>query len=197
MFYLIGGAPRVGKSIIAQELTKSVKGRLVSTDDLENQSGRSSWIPFSSDPEKNTLAPAELVKVLISEADLLQGDMNGMLKEAKAEKKDIVFEGVHLLPKYVSTYKEALGEEKFKIIFIGSTNTGLILQGMAENTSPDNWLKTFDQTVRKQIALFANAFSKYLITETQKFSLPYKERSSDFQEDLTEIENGLLSPNFP
>jgi len=195
MFYLIGGAPRVGKSIIAQVLTKSVKGRFVSTDDLENQSGRSSFVPFSSDPEKNTLAPSELVKVLISDADLLQGDINKILKEAKAEKKDIVFEGVHLLPKYVSIYKEILGEENFKIIFIGSTNTGLILQGMAENTSPDNWLKTFDQTVRKQIALFANAFSKYLITETQKFSLLYKERSSDFQEDLTEIIKALTINN--
>ena len=194
MFYLIGGAPRVGKSIIAKELAKSLKARSISTDELEEQSNnrnRPCLMSFSSNSAENTLTPHERVKILIRAASLLQGDINSIFEKVKDKREHVVFEGVHLLPKYVTNYIRVLGAENVRFIFVGSTNIELVLQGMARNTGPNNWLKCFDGTVRKQVALFANAFSSYLISEARKFSLPYQERSGNFREDKISIIEAL------
>ena len=187
MIYLIGGAPRVGKSIIATRLAKLLSGRLISIDELEKQSNRPAVVFFSSNPAENTLTPKELVDTLVSEANLLHDDINRILRKAKDRNENVIIEGVHILPEYVMSYAEILNTENVKSIFIGSTNTELVLQGMAQNTGSNNWLKDFGKTVRKQIALFTNAFSNYLISEAQKYKTPYKERSLNFQEDMSNI----------
>ena len=63
----------------------------------------------------------------------------------------------------------------------------MILKGMNNNTSKNNWLKDFDQDVLRQIAIFTQAFSKYLLNETKKYNLLYKERTHDFKKDIQQI----------
>jgi hypothetical protein len=92
-----------------------------------------------------------------------------------------------LFPAYVSDFIKKFGKDNIKAIFIGSTNIDLILQGMAQNTSPNDWPRDFNQDVLRQIALFAEAFSDYLRGECEKHNLLYKERSGDFERDGVEV----------
>ena len=50
MIFLIGGAPRVGKSTIAKQFARSIKGRFVSTDELEMP--QEFLVAFYSDAQK-------------------------------------------------------------------------------------------------------------------------------------------------
>ncbi|MBW3013002.1 hypothetical protein KY325_00550 [Candidatus Woesearchaeota archaeon] len=187
MIYLIGGAPRVGKSIIAKQFAESIKGRFVSTDDLENPDDQSPSVFFYSDPKKNILTPGERIEAVKNEAKQIKSYITDIIDKAINKPQDTVIEGVHLFPAYVDNYIRRFGKENIKTIFIGSTNIELILEGMVQNTSQDNWLKDFNQEVLRQIALFTKAFSDYLCRESKKYNLHYKERSNDFQKDIRDV----------
>jgi hypothetical protein len=186
MIYLIGGAPRIGKSTIAKQLSESIKGRFVSIDELEDPH-QDSLVIFHNDAKKNTLTPNERLRIIINEASQLHPHINDIIKEINDHRQDIVIEGVQLLPEYVASLIKIFGTKNIKSIFIGLTDIEGILQGMARNTSPNNWLKDFDKDALRQIALFAKVFSHYLHDETKKYNLFYKERSNNFQKDTFDI----------
>lgn len=186
MIYLIGGAPRTGKSTIAKQFAISINGRFVSTDELEGPNQDPS-VFFSDDATKNILTPKERLESIIKEANQIIHDIDGIISTAISNHEVIVIEGVHLFPGYVSGLIKKFGEKNLKALFIGSSNTGLILQGMNHNTSPNNWPQDFDQDVMRQIALFVKEFSDYIHTESKKYNLPYKERSNNFQKDTNEV----------
>lgn len=187
MIYLIGGAPRVGKSTIAKRFAEFIKGRFVSTDELEDPDSQQPSVVFYSDPKKNALTPGERIKSVKNEAKLIMSDIENIIDKAINKRQNTVIEGVHLFPTYVDIFIRKFGKDKIKVIFIGSTNVELILEGMTKNTVPNNWLKDFNQEVLRQIAVFIKAFSDYLYKESKKYNLIYKERSYDFQKDIRDV----------
>jgi hypothetical protein len=74
---------------------------------------------------------------------------------------------------------------------MGSRDVELILRGISQNTSPNNWLKDSNEVVRRQVAEFVRAFSSYIFNETKRLQLPYKERSEDFQADIVDVIRNL------
>ena len=186
MIYLIGGAPRTGKSTIAKQFAEFIGGRFVSTDEIESPSQDQS-VFFSDDAAKNTLTPKERLDSVINEANQIIRDIDGIINSAINNNEIIVIEGVHLFPAYVSGLMIKFGEKNLKAIFVGSSNIELMLQGMNQNTSPNNWPKNFNQEVKRQIALFTKEFSDYIGAESKKYNLPYKERSDNFQRDTNEV----------
>ncbi|MBU1252651.1 MAG: hypothetical protein KKC96_03605 [Nanoarchaeota archaeon] len=187
MIYLISGAPRVGKSIIAKQFAESIKGRFVSTDELEDPDNQSPSVIFYSDPKKNILSPSKRIESVKNEAKQIISEIENIIIKAIDKPQNTVIEGVHLFPTYVDKFVKKFGKDKIKVIFIGSTNIDLILEGMIKNTSPNNWLKEFNQEVLRQIATFTKDFSYYLYHECKRYNFPYKERSNDFQKDIRDV----------
>jgi len=186
MIYLIGGAPRTGKSTIAKQFAEFIDGRFVSTDELESPSQEPS-VFFSDDATKNILTPKERLESVINEASQIINDIDGIISTAISNNEVIVIEGVHLFPKYVAGLIKKFGEKNLKAIFIGSSDIELMLQGMNQNTSPNNWPEDFSGEEKRQIALFTKEFSDYIRAESKKYNLHYKERSSNFQKDTNEV----------
>ena len=186
MIYLIGGAPRVGKSTIAKQFAKSINERCISTDELEDPDQSSSVI-FYSDPKKNIVTPNKGIESVNNEAKQIISKIKNIIDNAVNKNQDTIIEGVNLFPAYVDDFIKKFGEENIKAVFIGSRNIELILEGMARNTSEKNWLKDFNQEVLKQIALFTKAFSNYIYLDADKYKLLYMERSNDFQQDILDV----------
>ncbi len=187
MIYLIGGAPRIGKSVIAKQFAESIKGRFVSTDELEDPDNQQPSVIFYNDPKKNILTPSQRIESVKNEAKQIISAIENIISKSIDKPQNTVIEGVHLFPAYVDKFVKKFGKDKINVIFIGSTNIDLILEGMVRNTSPNNWLKEFNQEVLRQIALFTKTFSDYLYHECKKYNLPYKERSNDFQKDIRDV----------
>ena len=187
MIYLIGGSPRVGKSIIAKQFSESIKGRFVSTDEVEDPNNQQPSVIFYSDPKKNILTPSQRIESVENDAQQIISDIENIIYTDINKSQNTVIEGVHLFPAYLDKFVKKFGKDKIKIIFIGSTNIDLILDGMIKNTNQNNWLKEFNQKVLRQIALFTKTFSDYLYHECKKYNFPYKERSSDFQKDIRDV----------
>jgi len=187
MIYLIGGAPRIGKSIIAKQLARDIKAKFVSTDELEKPDNDSESVIFYEDSKKNTLTPEERIESVKKEAEEIIAEIESIIGRSVNQSQDIVIEGVHLFPNYVYNFLNKFGKGKIKAIFSGSTNIKFILEGLKKSTGPNNWHKDFNQEVQMQIALFVQVFSKHLIKECKKYGLEYKERSNDFKKDGEDI----------
>lgn len=202
MIYLIGGAPRVGKSIIAKRLAEKLSIRFVSTDELCErysqaipEAEREEKFPFpgfSGDSAENKSAPEELVGFQLTEAKSLEPEIRRIISRALSKDEALVIEGVQMLPDFVQSIAGETGPERIRVIFVGSKDAERVTEGITKNSSPDNWMKNSDPAVISQVARFVAAFSVWLDKECQKFGLPYVERTDDFEEDVQRIV-GLVS----
>ncbi len=197
MIYLIGGAPRVGKSIVAKRMAEKLGIRFVSTDELcekysqtipeAERKGKFPFPGFSGDPTKNTSASEELVGFQLVEAKSLEPEVRRIISEALSKNEPLVIEGVHLLPESVKSIMDESGAGQMCMIFVGSKSAERIAGGIAKNSSPDNWMRNSNPAVIKQVAIFSAAFSEWIDKECRKFGLPHVERTDDFEADMERI----------
>ncbi len=203
MIYLIGGAPRVGKSLIARLLAQNQQAKFVATDDLQSavfdatpEADRASRFPFpgfSGVASENTLTADERVELQMIEARSLEGEVDRIITDAVHDRQSLVMEGVHLLPDHIQKLRERFGGDHVHAIFVGSQDIKRVLDGIAKNTSPNNWMKDADVAVQKQVAEFVVAYSDRMKQEAHKNSLKYVERTTDFAQDTEEIKEQLKS----
>jgi 2-phosphoglycerate kinase len=203
MIYLIGGAPRVGKSTAARSLAKEVGVGVVSTDELEElvmarlskeQRARSFPLPlFSGTPSKNTLPPEERVELLFVSARSLEQEIDRLVDDAIRGDRSLVIEGVSLLPRQVDSLIAQYGQGIVHAVFVVSDDVALILEGMAKNTNPDDWAKELDEAVRRQVAEFTAACSKRIANDATPHKLPCFERTADFANDVRKVVSSLRS----
>jgi len=197
MIYLIGGAPRVGKSIVARMLAESSQAAFIATDDMcdeaakglseEERKARFPLPGFSGTASENTLTPEERVELQIITSKSLEPKLDQVISEAITKNKSLVIEGVHLLPEHVRRLLAEHGAEKFKVLFVGSNDVDRVMTGIAENTNPRNWTRNSSPEVIRQIAEFVAAFSAHIQKEATRNLLPYQERTDDFGADAKRL----------
>lgn len=203
MIYLIGGAPRVGKSTISKIIATSEHVNLVSTDTLcsrvseslpaEERKTRFPLPGFSGTASENILTPEQRVALSIVSAQSLETEIDRLISEAVEKNKSLVIEGVHLLPAHVGLLLAQYEKDKIRAIFLGSVHVDRVVDGIMKNTSPDNWMRESDPDVIRQVAEFVVAFSHYLQTESDRHHLVYQERTEDFESDQKILLRQLLA----
>ena len=186
MLYLLAGAPRIGKSTIARQFANLINSRIISTDELKILYKGPSVI-FYNDVAKNIITPKQRVDAVKIESKQVSSKIKGIIKSTIKENQNTIFEGVHLLPFYVKNFIKMYGNDSIRAIYIGSRNIDLILEGIVKNTSENDWLKDFNLEVKRQVAVFSKEFSNYIYIESKKYNLPYKERSTNFQKDISHV----------
>jgi 2-phosphoglycerate kinase len=194
MIYIIGGAPRVGKSIVAKRIAERTHAALISTDDIcdkamgeLSEEERKITFPmpeFSGTASENTLTPDQRVKLSLISAKSLESEIDHLISNALTRNESLVIEGVHLLPNDVRELLSKYGTEKFKTLFIGSTDVDNVVDGIMKNTGANNWLRESNADVIRQVAEFVSAFSQYVKAEADKNDLSYQERAADFEADM-------------
>ncbi|MBP9864705.1 hypothetical protein KBC54_04650 [Patescibacteria group bacterium] len=202
MIYLIGGAPRVGKSIVSKSIAQAKGIEPISTDDMEShfsesipEERRRELFPlpgFSGEPSENTLTPDERVKLQTIGAESLKTEIEKTINEAINDHRDLVIEGIHLSPKIVRELIDKHGKDQIVASFVGSIDVERVISGMEKNTNPNDWLKDANEVVRQQVAEFVVAFSKYVQEETQKNGFSYLERTDAFESDMGRVTELLL-----
>ncbi len=199
MIYLIGGAPRVGKSIIAQEISDNIGGVVISTDKLREavfKTTKSRMRPllfpyqgFSGDASENTISPVQRLHNQIIEANSLQNLINETIVQGLKEQKILIFEGVHLLPEYIQSFVQTHNNraDRVEAIFLGSRDKKVILTNLKKDSSPNNWLKEADKELQTQVAEFVATCSTYIYKQTNTCKLIYLERTVKFEIDKNDI----------
>lgn len=201
MIYIIAGAPRLGKSTIAQQVMKVTGSPWLSTDILRKvafayASETDIKFPLSTlgnREEMGTRSVQSLVDMFIQEAASMKAGIEKCLQYQISVEQDFILEGIHILPEDLHEMIVRRGwEEHVSVQFIGCTDVVLQLEAMKKHTNTSDWLVDASEKVYANMAQVITLYSEQIQTECAKYDFAYLERTGDFELENKKITTELV-----
>lgn len=181
MLYLIGGAPRTGKSILGQRFAAQNRIGWVSTDLLleilrvKNDEGvKTTW----------HAAPEAIMANAAWFFPYFERFIWGITSQAES----YLIEGVDFLPAQVKQLSE---KYSIRSVFLGCSKMSLERFDKYPGHSPG--YSRLPKDMRKQFAQDIPLWSNYIQQETKNFGYPYVDMSENFHLQLAEADKLLTS----
>jgi 2-phosphoglycerate kinase len=198
MIFLLGGPPRVGKSIIANEIRQRYAVNVVSTDSLgavlENVLSPVSTPDLFVFDKFNkmhmaervkliTKDPAKLIDYVRKESHVVWKAVDAFIRRENDEGRDVLIEGVAVLPELMSQ----LDDLPHRVVFIGNQgkNHKETIKKSAEENEHD-WIRDVSDQYISAFAMFVNRMSIYIEQETKKYGFEYIEMDKELFGNVTE-----------
>lgn len=176
MIYLVGGAPRAGKSILGQRVAQRLSVGWVATDVLRTLVQGEGEARWDASPE----AIAHTADWFFPHLEKFVGGI-GSLADS------YLIEGVHFLPRHVL----ALGQRcAVRAVFIGSSQ--LTLQRFEEFPGRSPGYASLPADFKRQIVRDVPRWSDFISREAAAAGCPYVDTSGDFAAQLALAEQHLL-----
>jgi 2-phosphoglycerate kinase len=198
MIYLLGGPPRVGKSIISSEIRQKHALSVVSTDTLgavlENVLSPEAAPDLFVFRKFNEIAmvervklimqdPAELIDYVRKESFVVWKAVEAYIRRENIEGRDVLIEGVAVLPELM----RQLEDIPHRVVFIGNQgeNHKENIKKFAEENEHD-WMRGVSDQYIGAFAIFVKRMSAYIEREAKKYSFEYIEMDKVLFGDVTE-----------
>jgi hypothetical protein len=185
MIYLIGGAPRVGKTTLCQQIARRLGIGWISTDvvyallRLTNVEGiKQEW----------DAAPTAVAQSAEWFFPYFQRLVWGMSQMAEA----YVIEGVDFLPEQVARLEK---DFQVRAVFVGSLQ--MTLEKLDKYPGMSRGYTGLAEAFRRQIASDVPLWSQFVRDESQRFGYPYVDTGEHFTQRLQEAEGILLGGEQP
>jgi hypothetical protein len=175
MIYLVGGAPRAGKSILGQRLCTTLKVGWVSTDLLmellrvANAAGRKM---------KWDVAP----EAITASAEWFFPYLERFIWGVSSLADHYVIEGVDFLPAQVAQLST---QYPIRAVFLGCSR--LTLEGLNQFSGHSGY-GSLSEALRRQIVQDVPRWSAFIRQEAERFGYAYVDMVSDFSQCLSEAE---------
>lgn len=187
--YFIGGAPRVGKSLLSLALAKNISGHIVSTDSIVSAAKKACTDKTSDLFILNTTEPVSDHEWMRAHRDEPQLTIDHQNRQSIAAWPSItafcnsfveddlnhVVEGVHLLPSLIAK----LEHRPDHVFFVGNTNpehaTNMLHH--AQTYPEKDWMAAVGYSEEKirAMAVFVVAMSRYFKSEAERLGFEYYE----------------------
>ncbi len=181
MIYLIGGAPRVGKSILTQQLARDLGIGWISTDLLttvlhvKNEAGiKREW----------DASPSAIVAFANWFLPYLERFIWGVNSMADS----YMIEGVGFLPEHVVQLAK---QYQIRAVFLGRSHMDLEIFDQFPGRS--RGYAGLPEDMRQQFAHDVPLWSQFVQQECERFSTPYFDMSGDFDQRLHEVASLIKS----
>jgi 2-phosphoglycerate kinase len=196
MIFLIGGPPRVGKSIIANEIRQKYAVSVFSTDSL------GAVLEKVLNPETvpdlfvfnkfNKLSMVERVKIIKEpkefidhvrkESHVVWKAVDAFIRKENAEGRDVLVEGVAVLPELMKQIENI----SHRVVFIGNQgeNHRENIRKSAEENEHD-WMRYVSDQYIGAYALFVRRMSAYIEQEAKKYDFEYIEMDKELFGNVT------------
>lgn len=198
MIFLLGGPPKVGKSIIANEIRKKHAVSVVSTDALgvvlENVLSPESTpdlfvfdefnrMPMTERVKLITENPAKLIDYVKKESCIVWKAVNAFIRRENDEGRDVMIEGVAVLPELVSQ----LDDIPYRVVFIGNQGKSHAenIKKFAEENEHD-WIRDGSDQYIRAFAVFVNRMSTCIEQDAKKYGFRYIEIDKDVFGNIAE-----------
>ena len=186
VIYLIGGAPRTGKSILAQQISAQRRIGWVSTDLLAD------LLRFKrgeGPPEEGWNAAPEAIA---GAAEWFYPYLERFVWGVSSMAENYLIEGVSFLPEHTVRLSA-----KFPIrsVFLGCSKMNL--ERFDRFPGRSRGYATLPTEVRSQFAQDIPQWSKFIRQEAERFGCPYIDMSDDFLSHLREAEALLTADLLP
>ncbi len=200
--YYIGGAPRSGKSTVAQALIASRPMFAASTDAIRTavkavlapaQNPKYFKTERGAFGSKNHLLamekdPEQALKYELDEAYETWGSTQDFISYYQRDGKDIAIEGVGVLPEQLANV-----DYPFKAVFIVhlTDQTQTIVDHTMSN--PDDWLSKYDERTIRAFSSFNLRWNKFIAEQARKYNFSVVEvDSNNFQTNVNSAVEVLL-----
>lgn len=177
MIYLVGGAPRAGKSILGQRVARQLRIGWVATDVLRTLvkvEGGESW----------DASPEAITRVADAFFPSLERFVHGIGSFAD----DYLIEGVHFLPRHVTALAQ---RGAVRSVFIGSSQ--LTLERFEQFPGRSRGYAALPPDFKRQIVQDVPRWSQFIAGEAAAAGCPYVDTSGDFAAQLAEAERLLCA----
>lgn len=196
MIYLIGGAPRCGKTILAKELSYKKRIPGISSDlvasivkpYLPNNGKRK----FST-ASVCTTSPSVLLREEIRNAKILWPGIKRLILSLLKWRHDYIVEGVHLLPELVHEFEKMKEWEtvrnEIRIVYLIKKDGQEIIKGFQSCDKESDWLLQCISTEQdfKNAAQMVIAKSKYIENKAQQFGYQVVNTDKDFKKSIKKL----------
>jgi mannose-6-phosphate isomerase-like protein (cupin superfamily) len=181
MIYLIGGAPRVGKSILSQRLSSRLRAGWISTDLLADMLRVQN--PAEQKVEWNA-NPAAITAV----ADYFMPYLERFIWGVTSMSESYIIEGVSFLPSQVA---QLSGKYPVSAIFLGCSKMTLEQFDRFPGRSPG--YSFLPDVQRRQIVQDVPHWSEFIRQEAARLGYTYIDMAGDFNAHLMEAEAFLIN----
>jgi 2-phosphoglycerate kinase len=199
MIFLLGGPPRVGKSIIANGIRQKHAMNVVSTDTLgavlENVLSpeaapdlyifnKFNKMPMAERVKLITKNPAELIDYVRKESHVVWKAVEAFIRRENNEGRDVLIEGVAVLPELASRLENI----PHRVVFIGNQgeNHKENIKKSAEENEHD-WMRDVSDQYIIAFAMFVKLMSAYIEQEAKKYGFEYIEMDKELFGNVTEV----------
>ena len=210
MFYLIGGAPRVGKTTLAKKISSDYNIPWISVDTVE-----SIILEYIPDDLKDDLFPKNKIR---KETHDINDEMYSLfstkqivdayIKQSKASWKAIstfvkkeeqyghsyVIEGFQIHPELVIQLQNENPEATIKSIFVGRSDVKQIIANVLEFGGRNDWFtkKTINESTYQKIAEMIAEYSNFFKLAAEQLDLPFVNLDGDFWSQIGVVEGKML-----
>jgi 2-phosphoglycerate kinase len=198
MIFLLGGPPRVGKSIVANEIRQKHAMSVVSTDTLgavlQNVLSpevvpnlfvfdKFNEMPMTERVKLITKEPTELIGYVRKESHIVWKAVEAFIRRENDEGRDALIEGVAILPKLISQLENI----PHRVVFIGNQgeNHKENIKKSAEENDHD-WMRNVSDQYISAFAMFVKQMSAYIEQEAKKYGFEYIEMDKESFGNVTE-----------
>jgi hypothetical protein len=181
MIYLIGGAPRAGKSILGQQISAQLKAGWVSTDLLMEllrvNKAEGIKVEWNADPEAIT-----------SNAEWFFPYLERFIWGVNSMAENYVIEGVDFLPAQVMQLST---QYPIRCLFLGCSR--ITLPTFDQFPGRSRGYSSLPEEMRRQIVRDVPQWSEFIRQEAERAGYPYTDMSDDFHSRLREAEAMLTT----
>ena len=184
MIYLVGGAPRTGKSILGQRVSAKLKIGWISTDSLiqilraKNVQGIK--VEWNAAPE-----------AIAADAEWFFPCLERFVWSVSAMAEGYVIEGVDFVPAQVA---QLAARWPIRSVFLGCSKMPL---EHFDQFGCSRGYAMLPEEMRRQIAQDVPLWSEFIRQEAERFCYPYVDMIDDFPSRLTEAETVLATGAVP
>lgn len=202
MVYLIGGAPRSGKTILSRELGKKFGISWISVDSLESIVKR--YIPkeqhdvhFPKDRFRELIEKSndimyqnnsaeEIAKAYIAQSKISWKAIEVLVECMIADQEDLIIEGHQIHPELMRKLINKYGEANLTALALTKTDIDDIVNTARQGKSENDWFinKTVNPDVHYKIAKMISEYSKYLEREAAKNNITIVTYNGNFEEQI-------------
>ena len=175
MIYLIGGAPRTGKTTLAKMIAKRKDIPYISTD-LIRDAIDEAYPELKIKAEKWEKWSERFYPMLLS-----------LIKHSQEVYPDTVIEGDIFFPDQVNNIAQRY---KLKCVYLGVSN--IDLETLIGQNIHDDWISELEPSEQSKLPDWIMSISKRFKIESEKFSIPYFDVSKNRPESLEKAYSSLF-----
>jgi hypothetical protein len=172
MIYLVGGAPRAGKSILGQRIATKLKVGWISTDLLQE------LLRVKNDAGVKREWNADSVAITTN-AEWFFPYLERFIWGVSSLAEQYVIEGVDFLPAQVV---QLAPQYRIRSVFLGCSSMTLERLDQFPGRSPG--YGGLPESMRRQIAQDVPRWSEFIRQECERFGAPYSDMAGDFPQRL-------------